>query len=427
MTEEFLHYIWKFKLLNNNLRTINGDIIEIINPGLQNLNAGPDFTNSLIKINDTIWAGNIEIHINASDWLLHNHQNDMAYNNIILHVVFSSNRIILRKNGEEIPQLELKNGFDSDLFEKYQNFLFNKNWIPCEKTIMNTSEFTRNNWIEYQLISRLERKTLELKKVLEKNKNNWEDTFYQQLAKNFGFKLNEIPFELLANSLPLKYLAKHKNNEIQLAARIFGQSGLLHNGFIDDYPMLLNKEYLFLNKKYKLNPIQSHLWKFLRLRPSNFPTIRLSQFVNLIYTSSHLFSKIIESKTIVEIFNLFEIKAFQYFDNHYLFDEKTNISKPKYFGKSAVELIIINTIVPFLFLYSKEKNEKKFQNRALSFLEQLDPEKNAIIKKWENIGIKAASALQTQGLIELKHNYCDYKKCLDCRIGNELIRKKSNI
>lgn len=424
MTEEFLHYIWKYKLLYNDLKTTEGDSVEILNPGFQNTNAGPDFFNAKIKINDTIWAGNVEIHINASDWYLHNHQNDLAYDNVVLHVIFNNNTNIKRLNGLIIPQLVVDKCFDENIYQNYQNFIHNKNWIPCENLYKDVDEFIVSNWLEYLLIERLERKTLELREIFVRNNNNWEETFYQLLAKNFGFKINSYPFEILAQSLPLTYLGKHKNNEIQISALLFGQSGLLTVEFTDDYPQLLYNEYEFLRKKYKLQPIKPYLWKFLRLRPANFPTIRLSQFSDLIFKSTHLFSKLLECNKLDEIYNLFDVKTHPYFDNHYLFDEKLILSKQKYLGKSAIDLIVINTIVPILFFYAETKDEKEFQNRAFDFLEKIEAENNSIITKWKKIGAKPQSAYQTQGLIELKNNYCSLKKCLNCRIGNELLNKR---
>lgn len=426
MTEEFLHYLWKYKLLYNDLKTTDNEFVEIINPGIHNRDAGPDFFNAKIKINNTIWAGNIEIHVNASDWHLHNHQNDLAYDNVILHVVYNNNKTILRESGAAIPQLVVDKCFDENIYHNYQNFIQNKNWIPCEKLIKDANEFTISNWLEYLLIERLERKTLELKEVYTRNNSSWEESFYQLLAKNFGFKINAYPFEVLSQSLPLTYLGKHKSNENQIAALIFGQAGLLNADFSEDYPQMLYSEYEFLRKKYKLVPLKSHLWKFLRLRPANFPTIRLSQFSDLIYKSSHLFSKILECENLNEIYELFDVKAHLYFDNHYMFDDKLIISKQRILGKSAIDLIIINTIVPMLFFYAEAKDEKEFQQRAFGFLEQIVAEKNSIITKWKQLGINAKTAYDTQGLIELKNNYCTNKRCLNCRIGNELLNKNYN-
>jgi len=423
MTEEFLHYLWKFKLLKGDLLISNGEKIEIIHQGMHNMDAGPDFINAKVKIGETLWAGNVEIHINASDWYLHQHQNNMAYDNVILHVVYKNDSEVKRKSNEIIPSLVIKEAFDKDLFVRYQDFIYNKNWIPCEKTFKIADHFIVQTWLERLLIERIERKTMEIKAIFISNNNNWEECFYQILAKNFGFKLNAVPFELLANSIPIHILAKHKNSDFQLAALMFGQSGLLNEEYKDIYPQSLFAEYVFLRKKYQLHPISGHLWKFLRLRPSNFPTIRISQFSNLIYQSQHLFSKIIEAECIEDIYQLFQISASSYFDNHYLFDESITVKKQKEIGKASIDLIIINTIIPILFLYAFEKDEKKYQDKALVYLEKIKPEFNSIIKKWISIGYTIDNAFQSQALLELKNNYCDHKKCLQCRIGNDLLRK----
>ncbi len=427
MTEEFLHYLWKYKLLKGEFTLSDGEKVEIIHQGTHNTDAGPDFFNAKIKIGNTIWAGNVEIHIKASDWYLHQHQNDMAYDNVILHVVYQQDSEVKRKNNEIIPLLEIKDAFDNDLFARYQDFISNKNWIPCEKTFKNTVPFILHSWLERLLIDRIERKTLEIKSIFIANNNNWEETFYQVLAKNFGFKLNAVPFELLAGSISLHTLAKHKNSDFQLTALLFGQAGLLHDEFKDIYPLSLYNEYDFLKKKYKLHPISGHLWKFLRLRPNNFPTLRISQFANLIYQSQNLFSKIMETKTIEGIYQFFHVSAAAYFDNHFIFDELVTEKNPKIIGKTTIDLLIINTIVPMLFLYAIEKDEKDYQDRALGFLELIKPEYNSIINKWIKIGCTVDNAFQSQALLELKNNYCDHKKCLQCRIGNDLLRKNTTI
>ncbi len=427
MTEEFLHYLWKFKLLKGEFVLSSGEYVEIINPGLHNSDAGPDFFNAKIKIGATLWAGNVEIHVKASDWYLHQHQNDNAYDTVVLHVVYLNDAKIQRKNNEIIPCIEVSNAYDEELYHRYQDFLSNKNWIPCERLFKNSTHFIVETWLERLLIERVEHKVQEIHVKLKLTQHNWESCFYQLLAKNFGFKLNALPFELLANSLPLHILVKHKNSDFQLAALLFGQAGLLNYEYKDHYPQILLSEYQFLSKKYKLHPISGHLWKFLRLHPNNFPTIRISQFVNLIFQSQHLFSKIIEVKKIEDIYQLFQISANTYFDNHYLFDEENSIIKPKIIGKSSIDLLIINTIVPLLFCYALEKDEKDYQERALNFLEQIKPEYNSIIKKWVSIGWNVDNAFQSQALLELKNKYCDFKKCLQCRIGNDLLQNNAII
>ncbi|MCD4747653.1 MAG: DUF2851 family protein [Bacteroidales bacterium] len=422
MTEEFLHYIWKYRLFDNDITLFSGENIEVISVGEHNTDAGPDFFNAKIKIDNTTWAGNVEIHINASDWNKHGHQSDKAYDNIILHVVYNNDEIIKRKNNEIIPAIELKGKFNDKLFFRYKDFMNNKNWIPCRNLIQSVDMFLINNWLERLLIERLERKAEIIKESLELNNHNWEQTFYQYLACNFGFKLNAEPFELLAKSLPIKCLAKHKNNLFQLEALLFGQAGLLNKKFNDEYPRKLQSEYNFLKKKFSLKSIDSYLWKFLRLRPSNFPTVRIAQFAGLIFKSSGLFSKIIESNNAEKIIRLFNISCSEYWDTHYIFD-KPSVKRRKKFGDSAVNLLMINTICPFLFVYGREKDNEIFIDRALKFMEQISGEKNSIITKWEMLGLNVKSAFNTQALLELKNNYCNNKKCLNCRIGNFLLRQ----
>ena len=441
MTEDFLHYLWKFQYFHQkNLQTQLGEPIEILKIGTYNTDAGPDFFNSKIKIGNTVWAGNIEVHINSSDWKKHNHHADKGYDNIILHLVFNDDKIIFRNNGEPLPTLELKDKIDLFLFEKYQNLIENKYWIPCEKQISEVDKFAINNWLERLLIERLERKSAAIIETLKLNKNNWQETFYQHLAKNFGFKLNAAPFELLAKSTPLAYLGKHKNSLTQIEAMLFGQAGMLSptpsrpksTGLLvseregeklpDDYRVQLQKEYLFLKQKFNLTPIDAHLWKFLRLRPVNFPTIRLAQFAQLIYKSESLFSKVINCSNIDELYDLFELKTSEYWQTHYLFD-KISPKKIKNFGKNSVDIILINTIIPFIFVHGKEKGEEQFCDRAISFLEKINGENNAIIKNWKSLKMPVNTAYQTQALLELKHNYCDKKRCLNCNIGNNILKK----
>jgi hypothetical protein len=423
MVEEFLHYIWNLKLFNTlNLTTTKGEKLEIIKSGILNTDAGPDFFNAQIKIGNTKWAGNVEIHVNASDWNKHNHQHDVAYNNVILHVVFNDDVIVNRLSGEAIPTLELKEKIDNKLYERYLNFKESKDWIPCEKQISSTSVLTVNSTIDKLLLERLERKSISIVNSLKLNNYNWEETFYRHLARNFGFNVNAEPFELLAKSIPSVVIAKHKNSLFQIEALLFGQSGLLNEHFKDKYLCDLQNEYVYLKQKFKLNSIDAHLWKFLRLRPVNFPTIRLAQFAGLIYRSSHLFSKIMETENLGTLKLLMNTDVSEYWQTHYVAD-KSSPEKTKHLGDEAINNIVINTIVPFLFVYGRQKNEEKYIDRALLFLEQIPGEQNAIIKKWKILNMPVNTAYLTQALLQLKNEYCSHKKCLSCAIGNELIKK----
>lgn len=422
MTEEFLHHIWKFRLFNQlNLQTTTGETIEIVKVGNHNFDAGPDFFNAQLRVGNTLWAGNVEIHINASDWKKHLHQHDKAYDNIIMHVVYNADEFIYRASGEAIPTIELKERIEKKIYQNYLNFKSSGDWISCEKQIASVPQIIINSTLDRLLLERLERKSTSIIDSLKLNNNNWEETFYQHLARNFGFKTNSEPFELLAKSLPSIFLAKHKNSLLQIEALLFGQAGLLDDHLEDKYLQALQNEYVFLKQKLKLHSIDVHLWKFLRLRPVNFPTIRIAQFANLVFNSTHLFSKIIETEKCEDLKKLMKVDVSDYWHTHYVFD-KISTSAKKHLGDDSINNIIINTVVPFLFVYGKQKDEVKYIERALHFLEQMTGENNSIIKKWNALKMPVKTAYSTQALLQLKNEYCNYKKCLSCNIGSYLLK-----
>ena len=423
MAEDFLHYIWKLKLFSmTDLKTTSGEAIEIIKVGNHNFDAGPDFFNAKIKIGSTVWAGNVEIHVNGKDWKQHNHQSDKAYDNIILHVVNNNDCDIKRSSGEGIPTLELKERINPNVFKNYTQFKTSKDWVPCEKIISTVPQLIINSTIDKLVLERLERKSIAIKNSLKLNNFNWEETFYQQLANNFGFKVNTQPFELLAKSIPVKVLASRKDSLFQLEALLFGQSGLLQEHFQDKYLQDLQNEYSFLSKKHQLVPIEKHLWKFMRLRPANFPTIRIAQFASLLSTSSHLFSKVIEAKDVKSLKQLFDTNVSNYWESHYSFD-KPSKKRVKSLGDASIDILIINTIVPFLFVYGRQKADESYIEKAMGFLEQIKGEDNAIVRRWKELNVSVKSAYSTQALLQLKNEYCNNKRCLSCAIGSELIKK----
>ncbi|MCF8304326.1 MAG: DUF2851 family protein [Bacteroidales bacterium] len=425
MNEEFLHYLWNYRLFDNQLKTTCGDPVQLIKPGQHNRDAGPDFFNARLKIGDTLWAGNVEIHVESADWLSHHHDTDKKYDSIILHVVHKDNHPgIKRQNGQLMPTLVIVGHYDEKLYDRYRDFMENLNWIPCENLIADADRLVVNSWLERTLISRLAMKALDIEKQLKENDFNWEETFYQRLARNFGFRLNGENFERLARSLPLKCLAKHKNNLMQIEALLFGQSGLLERGFKDEYGTKLKKEYQFLRKKFNVHPIEGYTWRFLRLRPSNFPTIRIAQFAALINTSSALFSKILETESVYVLKQMFSVEASAYWNEHYVFDKKS-VNRRKKLGTNAINLILINTVIPFIFVYGKSRMIDAYRDKALAFLEKVGGERNRIIRHWEKLGMPVESAFQTQALLQLKEEYCDAKRCLDCRIGDHLLRKEN--
>ena len=423
MSEELLHFVWKFGLFENYLiKGIEIGGFQIINPGTHNKDAGPDFFNAKIKSGETIWIGNIEIHIKSSDWFRHGHHNDKAYNNVILQVVVEHDKEIQTESGRNIPVMEIV--LDKCIEIKYEEFKTNNKWIPCQNDILTVNDFKTKMWLGSVLIERLNEKSQYINKILELNKNSWEETFYQLLARNFGFKVNAEPFEWLAKSLQLKYLAKHQSSLLQIEALLFGQAGFLNARENDDlYYTNLKKEYEFLRGKFGLIPLEKHLWKFMRLRPPNFPTIRISQFAAIISKSKSLFSKIIESENLAEIKQLFEVKASENWDNRYTF-EKISDKKEKILGTESINNILINTIIPLIFAYGLSTNNEMLKERAINFLEEMKPETNHIIKAWREIGIVSKAAFYSQALLQQKKNYCEKSKCLECGIGIEIIKNQ---
>jgi hypothetical protein len=422
--EALLHYLWKFRLFDNqNLLSTEGDLIEIEQVGQHNLrDAGPDFSDARIRINDTLWAGQVEIHKLASDWERHQHNVDAAYDTVVLHVVYEYDKPIYRLDGSFIPTLELKDRIAPEIIERSANLLDSLEPVACRTQINQVPGFMVNMWLERLVIERLEDKTEAIQRELAFNKNNWESTFYIFLARNFGTPVNAEPFEQLARSLPLLALAKHKNKLLQLEAMLFGQAGFLEGDFKDDYPLLLQREYKILRQKFELTPINAAAWKFGRMRPAAFPTIRIALFAQLIHQSSHLFSKLLETENLQDFQDCFEVKVSNYWLSHYRFEDDTAKRQQKSLGKNTFYNIAINTLVPFLFVYGKSIQDEKYSERALRWLEQIDAEDNVIIKMWKEIGIEAESAYQTQALLQLKKQYCDQKHCLDCAIGNKILR-----
>jgi len=420
MKEEFLQFIWKQELFNrNNLKTVDGKPMEVIHVGQPNTDSGPDFFNARIRIDETTWAGNVEIHQKSSHWYRHHHNVDAAYDNVILHVVESYDLPVKVKN-HELPTLVIT--YPADILENYEQLLKSERWIACEDKLSEVDPFILRFWFSSLMVERLQSKTGAILAILEQNKNNWNETFYQLLARNFGMKTNALPFELLAKSLPLQILSKHKNDLFQTEALLFGQSGLLNETLLgDDYFLSLRKEYSFLYKKYDLAGIESHLWKFMRLRPINFPTIRIAQLAALINQSSALFSRILETETLGELRKLFEVSASEYWNTHYNFNKISKDNHTKTLGETAFNNLVINTVVPMLFVYGDHHMDQEMKDRALLLLEKIAPESNQIIRKWNALGIECRSAFETQALIQLKNLYCTNKKCLNCQLGAKII------
>ncbi len=417
MKEDFLHYVWKMKCFDfRQLYTTEGAPLEILDFGYHNPDAGADFLEAKIRLDGLMWCGNIEMHLQPADWVAHRHDENPNYQNVILHVVFDAPT----EGGKKIPNLptlELKSYINKNIFQKYWELQNNTHWIPCQHHFYKVPPFTKTLWLDRLLIERLKRKSNVILDVLQQNGGNWEETFWQFLAKSFGAKINTEPFEWLARVTPNLILAKNRHSLFQIEALLFGQAGFLDATFQEEYAQRLKQEYVYQRKKYQLSPISVLSWKFARLRPANFPTIRLAQLAQLVHRSVHLFSKVLELERLEDLGALFDITVTGYWLDHYRFDTPS-VTRPKSFGEEAAALIVVNTIVPFLFAYGETRHEEKLRQRALDFLEILAAEKNHIIEGWQTLGVEPQTAAQTQSLIELKKQYCDMKRCTACSLGH---------
>lgn len=414
--EKLLQYIWQFQYFNRSgLSTTAGESLQIIFPGRPNSNQGPDFTEAQIKIHDTLLVGSVELHVKASQWTEHGHSKDSNYKNVILHVVFENDQ-----PSSAVPVLELQPKISNLLLERYFGLMNSSRFIACAQSISEVKEITWLSWKERLLAERLTRKSAIVFKFLEESNAHWEESFWWLLARNFGVRVNSEAFEAIARSVPVSILAKCKNQIHQLESLLFGQAGLLNGSFKEEYPKLLQREYNFLKKKFNLAPIHIPL-HFLRMRPGNFPTVRLSQLAALILNSAHLFSKILEAEKVQAVKNLFDVTANDYWHYHYRFDESSSFKK-KTIGKDMIDNLIINTVIPVLFAYGHYHKEDKYKNKAIAWLEELSAEVNAITKGFASLNVVGKSAFDSQALIELKTHYCDHKHCLRCSVGNALLK-----
>ncbi|WP_410219579.1 DUF2851 family protein [Pedobacter sp.] len=423
LSEDFLHFVWQFRLYAaENLQTCCEQSLRVLQSGLPNKNAGPDFMNAKLIVGETTWAGNIEIHIRSSDWYEHKHHLDKAYDNVILHVVYFDDQPVKRTDGTLIPTLELHQLIEPDLLLRYAALLENMNDFPCQPQIGDIDPFVIEGFLSRTLVERLIARSGEVFHKLESLKGNWDETFYQFLAKSFGFKINALPMEMLAQSLPQQLFAKHKNQPFQIEALLFGQAGFLAQPFKEEYPSALKKEYAYLKQKYQLNPIEPSVWKFMRMRPQNFPTLRLAQFAALVVKSNHLFAKVLAAKDHGELIGLFEdLPVNPFWNTHYHFNKATPKAELQ-LGRESIHNLLINTVSVFLFAYGKAMQLQNYQTRALKLLENISAEKNAVVKLYANAKVNVKNAYHSQAILQLKKNYCNEKKCLNCGIGIKILK-----
>lgn len=424
MTESFLHYLWQFQYFDKKeLVTTTGEPITILNQGILNTDAGPDFSQVKIKIDAIDWVGSVEIHIQSSGWYEHKHQEDAAYENVVLHVVWEENKPVQRKDGTRLPTLELKDRADKAFLKSYQKLVSNIAVIPCQSAFENVNAVTRHSMIDKAAMIRLEEKSKQVLKLLETNQGDWEETAYQLLAAGFGFKVNKDPFLQLAKALPYKLVRKHRTKVEQVEALLFGQAGFLMAKTKDEYLTQLYNEFEFLSKKYSLAQTQLHpsQWKFLRLRPANFPSLRIAQFAGLLSVKENIFSALLEMENYKDLESLFRVQTTHYWKDHYRFNKRVQGVIPE-MGADSREVLLINTVIPILIAYGQSRDDWSYVDRAVEFLQQIPAEKNKIIRTWQQLNCVATNAFETQGLIELYNNYCQRRACLNCTIGSAILK-----
>lgn len=422
MNEAFLQYVWQHQLLEGELRTVDGLPVVVERPGLLNRDSGPDFSDAHVRIGETLWIGNVEVHVHTSDWNHHRHSNNRAYDNVVLHVVYDHDSPLTLQNGHTLPTLQLRDFIPQPLWDNYESLVNPPEPlpVPCAPRLNEVSQFYISGCLERLLLERLENKCQMVRRHLDTSHGNWEQCCYVLLAHYFGGKANALPFELLAQSIPQTLLARWRDKPQRIEALLFGQAGLLEGYFSDDYPRQLQADYEALRQGAGLKPIAAPMWRFFRIRPYSFPTLRISQFAQLVCRSHSLFSRLLETPSASDIQQLFNVQASPYWDNHFHFD-RPSPGNPKRVGGDFVDMLIINAWAPLLFEYGCQHAQQHYKDRAVDLLLQLKPENNSIVRQWAAVGVKASSAAQSQALIQLANGYCTHRNCLNCQIGYKII------
>lgn len=424
MEEQLLHFIWHRKLFDHaDLLTTTGAPVEIQHPGFANQHQGPDFLQARISIDDQLWAGHVEIHVRSSAWYLHMHDQDAHYNNVILHVVWKEDQPVHTPDGGLIPCLELAERVDTALLDRYRKLMSNEEWVPCAPALMEVTPVLRTSWLSRMMVERLEEKSETIHRIRETYKGDWEQTFYVLLARQLAAPVNSDAMEDLCGLVPLSLIRKHKNRPDQIEALLFGAAGLITRDIHDPYIEKLRNEFSFLRGKYNLRSLEALRWKFLRMRPPSFPTIRIAQLAKIISGPDGFVSLVehfSQSEDWIQLFRV--VPAHSFWENHYHFTTPSS-PHPKRVGKSTAIGIVINVVAPLMFEYGKHQGKPSLKETAISLLESLPPEKNAILSGWEKSGWKAENAGQSQALIQLKKKYCNHRKCLHCAIGLKVIRE----
>ena len=422
MTEAFLHYLWKNRLFGFlDSQTTDGEPLKIVFPGYHNKDAGPDFKQAVIWIGDMKWAGDVEVHIRSSDWYRHKHQEDEKYKSVILHVVYEHDMVVERTPNEQYPTLELKGRISDDMFQRYQDLVDSPETLACGHDLENINPLTLRSCLSSLAIDRLLRKQGAVMEVVKDCAYDWTEALYRLLAVSFGFKTNADAFELLAKSLPYKIIAKHSDSELQVNALLFGQAGLLEVPELDVYYDSLKYEYDYLRYKYQLMPIGERHWKLLRLRPQNFPCMRLAQFSSLLVGTPNLMNAFIRFESVDQLKKQLSVSAGSYWRTHYHFGKMTSEHGVS-MGETAVSSLLINTLVPFLFGYYRFSGQDGLMEKPVYILEQLPFENNLLTRVFQDTPFPRESALDSQALIEMQTNFCKKKRCIECTVGEKVIR-----
>ena len=424
MKEELLHFIWKYRLYDStDLQTTAGEPIEIVQTGMYNTDAGADFSNARIRIGEVLLAGNVEMHIAQSDWYAHHHDHDAAYNSVILHVVYETDsKPTLLQNGQAVAVLCLKGHIAAELLQRYDMLRESKNKIACEPLIKNLPDsFSLASYYDRLVIERLQSKVAVIEALLAESKNDWDQVAFQMIATYFGASVNKEPFALLARSLPMSVIHKHRADPMQIEALLFGQAGMLDADYDDDYPKALKREYTYLRKLHSLIHIEPHSWKFFRIRPVNFPTIKIAQLAAFINKQAHLFDGILGCVTIHDMRVFFEAEVNPYWHTHFQFDKPVAKANAD-IGHMLTDVLLINAVVPLLFTYGRYKDDEAICQRALDILALIPSEDNAIVRMWDDLNVKVKTANNSQAVIQLYNGYCQNKRCLQCQIGHKLLQ-----
>ena len=423
--EDFLHFVWKFKRFNTKeLQTTKKETITLLSLGKHNTNSGPDFHQAKIKIGQTTWAGDIEIHARSSDWNKHKHSSNKAFDTVVLHVVYEYDldSDVLNSSNNSIPTLELKGKIPKVLFEQYKKWIENEEFIPCQGQFSQLDNAIISSWLERLYIERLERKHQEISIILKQSKNNWDQTFHIILLQSFGTKVNKDAFRQVAEYLPFGILLKHSDSIEEMEALLFGVAGMLEgNIFTDDYGKKLQIEFSHLKKKHHLNSLSPKQVRFSRMRPANFPTLRLSQFAALIHKHKRIFAKSIETQSLETLKSIFLLTVSNYWDTHYQFDQSSHKRKKK-ISQTFIDHILINCVIPIRYAYFKHTDDRLLLEKTIELSTQIQAEKNTITKEFSKHGVDLKDARISQALLELKNKYCEPKKCLSCTIGISLLK-----